>query len=186
MDAPVGVPDGEVHLPIACLEAGTEVPPEGGLESGNWDEERVVFANKDIAISIKSGGGNNEVEMRVEVELLVPSVENGGEPAGGAPSRFTLDQAILQNGGGRGEERVISNLGVRAEKDFAQFSSQGEGDHEIRRLDALGQFALDPLAGCFAPALRASSVLQAVESKGLLPARCAGIAVPAQGRCGNG
>jgi hypothetical protein len=61
VDAPVGVPEGGVHLPIACLEAGTEVPPEGGLESGNREEERVVFAKKDIAISIKSGGGNNDV-----------------------------------------------------------------------------------------------------------------------------
>ena len=182
VDAPVGVPDGGVHLPIACLEAGTEVPPEGGLESGNRDEERVVFANKDIAISIKSGGGNNDVEMRVEVELLVPSVENGGEPARGSTEPLSLDQAILQSGGGRGEERVISNLGVRAEKDLAQFSWQGEGDHEIRCLDALGQFALDPFAGRFAPALRAGFVIAAVEGKGLLLARGAGIAVPAQGR----
>ena len=67
------------------------MPPEGGLESGNRDEEHVVFANKDIALSIKSGGGNNDVEMRVEVELLVPSVENGGEPAPGStePLRYS-------------------------------------------------------------------------------------------------
>ena len=162
VDAPVGVPDGGVHLPIACLEADTEVPPEGGLESGNRDEERVVFANKDIAISIKSGGGNNEVEMRVEVELLVPSVENGGEPARGSTEPLSLDQAILQSGGGRGEEHVISNLGVRAEKDLAQFSWQGEGDHEIGSLDELGQFALDPVAGGGAPALRAGLVIAAM------------------------
>ena len=91
VDAPVGVPDGGVHLPIACLEAGTEVAAEGGLESGNRDEERVVFANKDIALSIKSGGGNNDVEMRVEVELLVPSVENGGEPARGSTEPLSLE-----------------------------------------------------------------------------------------------
>ena len=145
VDAPVGVPEGGVHLPIACLEAGTEVPPEGGLESGNRNEERVVFANKDIAIGIKSGGGNNDVEMRVEVELLVPSVENGGEPAGGGTEPLWVGQAIVQSGGGRGEERYHKRSWREGRKTtLAQLRGQGEGDHEVRGLDALGQFALDP------------------------------------------
>lgn len=52
VDAPVDAPHGGVHLPIQSLEAGAKVPPEGGLESGNRNKERVTFAAENFVISI--------------------------------------------------------------------------------------------------------------------------------------
>ena len=102
VDAPVDAPHSGVHLPIQSLEAGAKVPPEGGLESGNRNKERVTFAAENFVISINAGGGNDDVKVGMKKELLVPRVEDGGEPAGGGSEPLWVGQAIAQSCGGRG------------------------------------------------------------------------------------
>ena len=120
--------------------------------------------------------------MGVEEELLVPGVEDRGEPARRRSEPLGVGQAIPQSLGRGGKEDVVGVFGGRPEKQAAQLGGQREGDHEIRRVDALGQLAIHPLARGLAPALGAGFVVAAVKGKDLFFAGAAGIVVPAQSR----
>ena len=137
--APAGAPHGRVRLPIQGLEALAELMPEAGLEGRDVDEELFAFPNDHAAIGVDPGGGHDEVEVGEEEELLVPGVEDRGEPAGRGTEPFGVGEAVPQSLCCGCKEDVVGGFGQRAEKHPAQLGGQREGDHEIRRVDSLGQ-----------------------------------------------
>ena len=156
--------------------------PEAGLEGGDVDEELVALANDHAAKRVDPSGRHNDMEVGMEKELLVPGVKDRGKPAGCRTEPFGVGEAVLKSLCGGGKEDVVGGFGHGAEKQAAQFGGQCERDHEIRRVDSLGQLALHPFAGGLAPALGTGFVVAAVKGKDLFFAGAAGIVVPAQSR----
>ena len=81
MDAPGLGPDTGINLPAFVFEETTEVLPEGGLQKGEVNEIVGPPDRDDFAFVVDAGARNKEMQMRVELQLLAPSVENGGKPA---------------------------------------------------------------------------------------------------------
>ena len=99
-------------------------------------EELGVFYGDDFPPGIEAGSGDDGVDVGVEVEALVPGVEDHGEAAGGGSEPAGVGQAVGEGGGGGGEEELIDVFGLRGEEEGAEFFGQGEGDHEVGGTDA--------------------------------------------------
>ena len=105
-------------------------------------------------------------------------MENAGEAAVPGAQRFVLGQGFGQGPRGGAEKQVVDIFCLRPEEQRAQLRGQGEDDHEVRRRDALLQFARDPLGRVGAAALRAIAVVAAVKEKSPLATVIAVVDVP--------
>lgn len=182
VDAPTFGPDGGIDLPALGGEEAAEMVAESGLEQWQMDEVAWIADADDLALRVEARAGNEEVQMRMELHLLAPGVEDGGEPADGGEEPFCGGE-FFGHGGGHGREKEIVELfGQRAEKAGTQFLRQREGHQEVGGIDLLLQAAFDPGRGGGLAAARAGFVIAAMEGKVIGSAPRAGKAGASHGR----
>ena len=118
---PVLVPDGGIDGGQRVLfgkgeeaisEAGAKHTSQGGL----GHEEFGVFYSDHSGLCIDAGTGDDAVDVRVEMESLIPRVEDHGEAAGLGSEPFGIGECVGQCGGGGGEEELIDVLGLGGEE----------------------------------------------------------------------
>ena len=183
--APVFVPHrGIEHLeiPTACLQLSGEVPAKGLPNQGKVKQEVGVLDGDDVPIWIDSGTGNNVMNVGMDAELLVPGVEDAGEPAALSAQSFVCCEFFCESLRSGGKEQVVGVFGLPSEKESTQLRWQGEGDHEVGSANTFSKFAFDPLGGGSPAALGAGAVVATVVGQDLFSAVFADIAVPAQHR----
>ena len=146
-------------------EAVAEAGAEDAAQRGLGHEEVGVLDGDDAAVGIDARAGHDAVEVGVEMQALVPGVEDHGEAAGFRAEPFGIGERVGQGGGGGGEEELIDLFCLRGEEQRTQFLGQGEGDHEVGRADAFAEFAFHPLGGGVLAALRTGAVVAAVEAE---------------------
>lgn len=146
VNAPILAPNLRVYLPVLLFKQLTEVLPEGGLEVREEDQEVGIFDADKVAIGIEACAWDQAVDVRMKLQALVPGVKNGGETADGSVQRFVAGQFFGKGAHGGGEEQVIGLFGQRAEEVGTQLGREGEGDQEVRSVDELVEFALNPAA----------------------------------------
>jgi hypothetical protein len=78
MDAPVGVPNDGIDAPFAFPHSLAEVVAEGRTQSWEGNQKLLMFAKDDVAKAINPGSGNNDMQMGMEEQLLVPCVKHSG------------------------------------------------------------------------------------------------------------
>ena len=162
MHAPVLAPDLGIDRPIVLLEQAVEVLAEGRLQVRQIQEELRVFDAHELVALVQAGARHQAVEVRMELQLLGPGMQDGDEAVDLRAQGFVGGELFAQGTGGGGEEQVIGLLGARAEEAGAQFRRQGEGDQEVGGIDELAQFALDPAVCAQGAALRAGFVVAGV------------------------
>jgi len=122
--------EGLVNVQVVGLQAFAQEGTEALGEGAEVDEETVFAGAEELLFSrMPCEGRDDEVDMRVVLELPSPGVEHGGEacdPAFG----FGGDD-VAQGGGGLFQDEVVEFLRV-GEACLAQLLWQGEGDHEVR------------------------------------------------------
>ena len=99
------------------------------------------------------------------MKALVPCVQDHGKPA--APG--TQPAGIGKVGGKRlrgcRKKDLVDRLGRWSEKQSPKLLRQGEGHHEVRSANALGEFALDPVCGILFATLRTRAMVAGMKRK---------------------
>lgn len=163
----------------AIAEAGAKDAAQGGL----GHEEVGVFYADDTSCSIHAGTGDDGVDVGVEVQSLVPGVEDHGEAVSGRTKPAGIGEAVAKSRGSSGKKELIDVLGAAGEKQGSQFCGQGKGNHEVGRADTLVQLPLYPLCGVVFTALRTGAMVAAMKVELASFTRIAGVKVPAH-HCG--
>ena len=180
--SPVFAPDLRIHRPLVFLEQTVEVLAEGCLEVRQVQQELRLSDAHEPALLIETGTGHQTVDVGMELQLLSPGVQDGDKTVDGSAQRFVRCQFFAQRTGGSLEEQFIGLLLPHTQEAAAQLGGQSKSDQEIRRIDSLGQFTLDPPMGGLCPALGAGFVVARVVSKLKVPALFTGKGTPAQCR----
>lgn len=81
MHAPVLSPSLWIDLPLVVAKQLAETLAKGGLQMRQVNEEVSLLDAHRLAFGVQSGAGNQEVQVRVKMKLLVPCMQDGGEPA---------------------------------------------------------------------------------------------------------
>lgn len=120
VNAPVFIPNGRIDWPAVFFKELVEVLTEGALQVGQINQELVVFHLHILAFGIESGARDQTVNVRMELQELIPGMQDGGEAADGGPQCFVLSEFFAQGTRHGGEEQVVSFFGERAEEAAAQ------------------------------------------------------------------
>ena len=111
-------------------EAGVDEAAKAGGEGAVVDEEGFAGgAMEGFVFRMKGGGGDDEVDVRVVLDLTAPGVEDAGEAEAGATGLGGAD--VLEGGGALAQEEWVEDFGM-AQAERAEFFGKGEGDHEVR------------------------------------------------------
>ena len=102
------------------------------------------------------------MNVRVELKLLIPGMQDCGEPAHGSAEVFWRSEFFRERLRAGTEEKIKRLFGFGPEEQIAQLRGKGEGDHEVRGVDEFAQFAIHPLPGGVSAALRAGTVIATV------------------------
>ena len=76
--------EAEFVLRVQCFEPFDELAPEHFFEDGDWQEKVLLRVDPSRAVQSQAAGGNDTMNMRMVLELLVPCVKNAEEPDLGA------------------------------------------------------------------------------------------------------
>ena len=155
---------------------------EGRLQVGQVEKERWFFDAHELVLLVETGPGHQTVKVRVELQFLSPGMQDGDETIYHRTQGFVSGEFFAQGPGGGGEEQVIGQLVTRAEETGAQLRRQSKGDQEVRCIDQLCQFTLDPAVCAQGAALRAGFVVAGVVGEMDVVALFAGKGTPAQCR----
>jgi len=175
----LGGGEGLIEFGVVVLEGGVEAAAEAGGEGLIVDEE--VFlggAMEGFANGMEGGGGNDEVDVGVVLDLAAPGVEDAGEAEFGSVGLGGAD--VLEGGGALAEEEWIEDLGME-EAEGAEFCGQGEGDHEVGHGEEPGFLFGGPDLLVEGAALGAGAVVATVVGVVLFLAAVALIEPPAEG-----
>lgn len=160
------------------LKEMSECPTKHGL----WHKKPGAFNSHHAALTIEPRSRNDAMNVRMKMKALVPCVQDHGKPA--APG--TQPAGIGKGGGKRlrgcRKKDLVDHLGRWSEKQSPKLLRQGEGDHEVRSANALGEFALDPVCGILFATLRTRAVVAGMKRKVGGPAFFAGVDMPAHRR----
>lgn len=80
------------------------------------EQELGIFDAHKVALFVQAGAGNQAMNVRMELQTLVPGVEDGGEAADSGAQRFVAGQFFAESAHHGGEEQVIGLFGMRAEE----------------------------------------------------------------------
>lgn len=180
--APVLGPDRGIGLPAEGLESRAEVVAEAPLQRRERGEEVRVPDPDKVPLGVESSAGDEEVDVGMEMEALVPGVEDRGEAVGSGPGSLLRGEGLAQGAGAGGKEEVESLLRLRSEEESSQFLRVGEGDEEVGSVESAVELLGDPGGGGGGSALGTGAVVAAVVGKTARAASAAGMEVPAHGR----
>ena len=118
MHAPVLLPDGGIDGGQRMLfgevgEAIAEAGAEDAAQCGLGHEEVGILHGDHAARRIDARAGHDAVDVRVEMQPLVPGVEDHGEAAGFRAEPFGIGERVGKRGGCGGEEELIDLLCLR-------------------------------------------------------------------------
>ena len=71
--------EAELAVPEGALETGNELAPKNATEHTNRKKEPIVGFNPKRVIERQPTGGNDTMDMRVKLELLVPGMQHAEE-----------------------------------------------------------------------------------------------------------
>ncbi len=170
-----------VEIGVVVFQGGVEAAAEAGGEGLIVDEE--VFpggAVEGFVFGMEGGGGDDEVDVGMVLDLPAPGVEDAGEAEFGSVGLGGAD--VLEGGGALAEEEWIEDFGME-EAEVAQFLRQGEGDHEVGHGEEPGFLFGGPDLLVEGAALGAAAVVATVVGVVLFLAAVALIESPAEGGC---
>lgn len=182
VDAPFLGPDSGIDLPATDFEEAAEMVPECASEEFVFHQVIRLLHADDFACGGDACAGDQEVQMRMELHLLAPGVEDGDEAADKRREALGGGEFFGHRGGHGRKEQIVELFGKGTEEAGSQFLRQRESHHKVGSVDLLLKTPLDPGGGGGAAAARAGFVIAAVESEVVLSARRAGIARPSHGR----
>jgi hypothetical protein len=137
VDAPIFAPDLRIHWPVIVVEQPIQVLAEGRLEVRQVQQKLRFFDAHELVALVQAGARDQAMQVRMELQLLSPGVQDGDETVDGSAQSFIGRQLLAQGPGGRGEEQVIGLLVARTEEATAQFCWQSKGDQEVGCVDQL-------------------------------------------------
>ena len=118
-----------IEIGVFVLEGGVQAAAEARGEGLIVDEEAVAGgAMEGFVFGVEGGGGNDEVDVGMVLDLAAPGVQHAGEAEPGSAGLGGGD--VLEGGGALAQEEWIEDFGME-EAEGAQFLRQGEGDHEV-------------------------------------------------------
>jgi hypothetical protein len=168
-----------VEIGMVVLEGAVEAAAEAGGEGLIVDEETVAGgAMEGFVFGMEGGGGNDEVDVGVVLDLAAPGVQHAGEAEFRAVVFGGAD--VLEGGGALAQEEWIEDFGMD-EAEVAQFLRQGEGDHEVGHGQEPGFLFGGPDLLVEGTAPGAGAVVAAVVGVVLFLAAAALIEPPAEG-----
>lgn len=162
---------------------------EGRLEKREMHQKARAPDTDHFAISIHARAWNQNMQMRMELQLLSPSVENGNKAVDLGPEPLGRGKFFGKGLGNGGEKHVVKRFGIRTEKIVAQLLRQGEGNQKIGSVDLFFEAPLDPGSGGGLAAARTSPVIATMKSKmigGTLRASKTGISHGRSAAMGDG
>lgn len=108
-----------------AMDAAAEALGEGAVV----DEEGVLGGMMEgVVFGMEGGGGDDEVDVGMVLDLAAPGVEDAGEAEPGSVVFGGAD--VLKGGGALAQDERIEDFGLSQTKG-AKFLWQGEGDHEV-------------------------------------------------------
>src|SRR5215472_14122802 len=131
MHAPVFAPDGRIHWPALIFKELVEVLTEGALQVGQINQELMVLDAHILALGIEPGARHQTVNMRMELQALIPGVKGRGESVDQGPEAFSSGEFFAQSARDGREEQIVGLLGEVAEEAAAQLGWEREGDQEV-------------------------------------------------------
>lgn len=165
MHAPIFGPDLGIDLPAFLIQQTAEVLPEGRLQVRQMEQAIGFLHTHELAVSIQPGAGNHAVDVRMASHALVPGMQSGGEAVDVGAEFFGGGELFAQRPGDGGKEHVVSLLGQGTKEATAQLGGNSKGDQEIRSIDQLAQFALNPALGGARSALGTGFVIAGMISE---------------------
>src|SRR6267154_1639210 len=104
MDTPVFTPDLRINRPIVLLEQSVEVLAEGRLQVRQVQKELWLSDAHELALLIEPGTWDQTMDVRMELQLLGPGVQDGDEAIYRSAQGFVSCQLLAQRTGGSFKE----------------------------------------------------------------------------------
>ena len=164
VNAPVVLPEGVIFGGCrgqVAAELSHEVA-ESGAQDRLGDEEAGSFDGDDAAVGGLAGSGDDGVDMRMELQALIPGVQDHGEAAVVGAQPALVGEDLAQGSRGGLEEGAVGVGFAGAGEERTQRLREGEGDHEVGSVDSPGELAAHPLCGVGAAAQRTAAVMAGV------------------------
>jgi len=162
------------------LQASDELATEHAPQYGDGKEEAWVRSNPAGVIAGESAGGDNTVDMGMQLDFLIPGMEHAEEADLGSEMGGIVRD--LQQGFSAGpEQQTVDEFSV-LESQRSQLRRQGEDDVDVGCGQQFTTTRCDPAFTCTGLTLRAVPVATAVVGDGgTMSAAGALIDMPAQG-----
>jgi hypothetical protein len=168
-----------IEFGMLVFEGVVDPTAKAGGERLVVDEEAFAGGSMEgFVFGVKGGGGNDEVDVGVVLDLAAPGVQDAGESEFGSAGLGGAD--VLEGGGALAENEWIENLGMD-EAEMAEFFREGEGDHEVGHGQEPGFLFGGPDLLVERAALGAGAVVAAMIGVVNFPAAFALIALAAEG-----
>lgn len=149
-----------IELRMVVLEGAMDTAAEALGKRTVVDEEAILGrAMEGLVLGMEGGCGDDEVDVRVVLDLPTPSVEHAGEAELGPAGLGGAD--VLEGGGALAQEERIEDLGM-AQTERTEFLRQGEGDHEVGHRQQAGFLFGGPDLLVECAALRAGAMVTTV------------------------
>lgn len=118
-----------IEFGMLVLESAVDPAAETPGERTVVDEEAFPGgAVEGLVFGMEGGGGNDQVDMGMVLDLPAPGVQDAGEAELGPAGLGGAD--VLKGGGALAEDERIEDFRMD-EAEAAQFFGEGEGDHEV-------------------------------------------------------
>jgi len=142
-------------------------------------DEKIVFfwIDEGFGFGMEGNAGNDEMNVRVMLDLAAPGVQHAGETESRAMIFGGGD--VLEGGGALAQDERIEDFGMN-QAEGAQFRRQGEGDHEVGHRQEPGFLFGRPDLLVERTALRATAVIATVIGIVLLVAAVADVELAAE------
>ena len=182
VNAPVLSPNRRIDAPFAFGEFAAKRLFKRPAEHRLMQQVIGFLHSANRSIRIETHSGHDAVQMRVEEELLVPCVENGGKTAALRSQPFGRGEFVGKSLRDRRKEKAEGLLGLIPKKQIAQLFGQCKRDHKIWGSREFPQLAFHPLLRGCTTTLRTGFVIATMPRKMRSRAIRAGVNMSAQSR----
>ena len=120
----------ELALLESSLESGDELTAKDAAEHAHRQEEGIARVDPARVVGRKPSGGNQTMQVRMEQQVLTPTVQHGKE-ADLSAEMFGIRRNLEQGLGGGVEQKIVEDLLVD-QRQTPEMMRDGEDDVTIR------------------------------------------------------
>jgi len=168
----------ELVAAVERFQSGEELAAKDAAEDLHGQEERIAWADPLTVIRRESAGGNGAVNVRMEEQVLSPSMQDADDADLGAQV-FAIHGDLEQGLSTGGEQQVVEQTWV-LQGQHIEFVRHSEHDVEVAGGQEFAFAGRQPALASLRLALGAVSVSARVVRDSLMTAAGAGIPMTAQ------